>query len=75
MVDWRRNWQHTTVFMPGEHHELYEKAKIYDKTPEDESSKLQGIWYATGEEWRAITNNSKKKASGQSRKGLFAVDV
>ena len=69
MVHWRRNWQHTIVFMPGERHELYEKAKIYDKTPEDESSKLQGIWYATGEEWRAITNNSiKKEASGQSRK-------
>ena len=69
MVHWRRNWQRTTVFMPGEHHEHYEKAKIYDKTPADEPPKLEGIQYANGEEWRAIANNSiKKEASGQSRK-------
>ena len=36
MVHWRRNWQPTPVFMPGEHYEQYEKAKIYDKTSEDE---------------------------------------
>ena len=69
MVHWRRNWQRTTVFMPGEYHEHYEKAKIYDKTPADEPPKLEGIQYANGEEWMAIANNSRKKeASGQSRK-------
>ena len=31
-----------------------------DKTPEDESPRSVGIQYATGEEWRAVTNSSKK---------------
>ena len=29
-------------------------------TPEDEPPKSEGVRYATGEEWRAITNGSKK---------------
>ena len=31
-----------------------------DKTPEDESPRSVVIQYATGEEWRAVTNSSKK---------------
>ena len=31
-----------------------------DMTPEDEPPKSEGVRYATGEEWRAITNGSKK---------------
>ena len=27
---------------------------------EDKPPKLEGVWYATGEEWRAITNSSRK---------------
>ena len=27
VVDWRRDWQTTSVFLPGEPHEQYEKAK------------------------------------------------
>ena len=27
VVHWRREWQTTSVFLPGEHHEQYEKAK------------------------------------------------
>ena len=31
-----------------------------DMTPEDEPPSLEGVQYATGEEWRAIMNSSKK---------------
>ena len=31
-----------------------------DTTPEDVPRRLEGVQYATGEEQRAITNNSKK---------------
>ena len=30
MVNWRREWQSTSVFLPWEPHEQYEKAKRYD---------------------------------------------
>ena len=29
-VNWRREWQSTSVFLPWEPHEQYEKAKNYD---------------------------------------------
>ena len=31
-----------------------------DMTPEDELCRSEGFQYATGEEWRAITNSSRK---------------
>ena len=31
-----------------------------DMTPEDEPLRLEGVQYATGEDWRAITNSSTK---------------
>ena len=30
VVHWRREWQTTSVFLPSEPHEQYEKAKRYD---------------------------------------------
>ena len=30
MVRWRREWQTTSIFLPWEHYEQYEKAKRYD---------------------------------------------
>ena len=37
-------------------------------TLEDEHTRLEGVHYATGEEWRAITNSSRKNvAAGQNR--------
>ena len=61
----RRKWQPTPVFLSGESHEQYEKAKRYD--PEDESPRVEGVQYTTGEEWRAITNSSSKNEQlGQS---------
>ena len=55
MVHWRREWQTTSVFLPLEPHEQYEKAK--DKTLKDELPRLVGAQYATGDQWR---NNSRK---------------
>ena len=40
-----------------------------DMTPEDESLRSEGVPYATGQEWRAITNSSKKtEMAGKKRK-------
>ena len=55
MVHWRREWQTTSVFLPLEPHEEYEKQN--DMTLKDELPKLVGAHYATREEWR---NNSRK---------------
>ena len=55
VVHWRRQWQTTSVFLPLEPHEQYERQK--DRTLKDELPRLVGAQYATGEEWR---NNSRK---------------
>ena len=45
-------------------------------TPEDEPSRSEGAQYATGEEWRAITNSSRKnEAAGPKWKQPLVVDV
>ena len=31
-----------------------------DMVPEDDPLRLEGVQYATGEQWRTITNNSRK---------------
>ena len=52
----------------------YEKAK--DMTPEDEPSRSEGAQYATGEEWRAITNSSRKNdVAGPKENQCSVVDV
>ena len=55
MVHWRREWQTTSVFLPWEPHEQYEKAKRQDN--ENELPRLVGAQYATGDNWR---NKSRK---------------
>ena len=55
-VNWRREWQTTSVFLPWEPHEQYKRKK--DRTLKDELPRLVGAQYATGDQWR---NNSKKK--------------
>ena len=73
MVHWRREWQSTPVFLPGEHHEQYEEAK--HMTLEDKPPRSEGVQYATGEEWRAITNSSRKnEVAGPKKKQHLAVD-
>ena len=52
MVHWRKKWQPTPVFLPGEPHEQYEKAKRYEAL--DEKHKSEGVQHATGEERKAI---------------------
>ena len=54
VVHWRREWQTTSVFLPWEPHEQYEKAKSSLK---DELPRLVGAQHATGDEWR---NNSRQ---------------
>ena len=47
-----------------------------DKTPEDESPRSVGIQYATGEEWKAVTNSSKKnEVAGQKKEQHSTLDV
>ena len=55
VVHWRREWQTTSIFLPWELHEQYEKAK--ERTVKDELPRLVGAQYATGDQWR---NNSRK---------------
>ena len=45
-------------------------------TLEDELPRLEGVQYATGEEWRAITNSSRKnEGAGPKRKQHSVVDM
>ena len=45
-------------------------------TPEDELPRLEGVQYATGEEWRAITNSSRKnEVAGPKWKQHSVVDM
>ena len=55
VVHLRKEWQTTSVFLPWEPHEQYEKAK--DKTLKDELPGSVGAQYASGDQWR---NNSRK---------------
>ena len=63
VVHWRREWQTTSVFLPWEPHEQYEKAKRYDT--ERWTPRLIGAQYATGEEWR---NNSRKNEKTEPKR-------
>ena len=43
---------------------------------EDEPSRLEGVQYATGEEWKASTNSSRKnEVAEQKKKWSSVVDV
>ena len=47
-----------------------------DMTLEDQPPRLEDVQYATGEEWRAITNCSKKnEVAGPKEQRCPAVDV
>ena len=53
------------MFLPQELRELYEKAK--NMKPEDESPRLEGIQYATGEKQRAIASSSRKNEAAEPK--------
>ena len=74
VVHWREKWQITSVFLPQEPHEWYERQK--DMTPEHEPPRLEGVQYAPREEQRTITISSKKsEVAGPKQKWHSVVDV
>ena len=71
VVHWRREWQTTSVFLPWEPHEQYEKAKRYDI--ERWIPQVGRCQYATEEDWR---NNSRKNEEMEPKwKQCPVVDV
>ena len=71
VVHWRREWQTTSVFLPWELREQYEKAKWQDTdrwTP-----RSVGAQYATGGQWR--NNSRKNEGVEQKQKQYPVVDV
>ena len=69
MIHWRREWKTTSVFLPSEPHERYEKAK--NMTLKDELPGLVGAQYAPGEEWR---NSSRKNEEAEPKQKLCPVE-
>ena len=70
MVHWRREWQTTSVFLPLEPHEEYEKQN--DMTLKDELPRLVGAQYATGDQWR---NNSRKNEAAAAKSLVMSDSV
>ena len=61
VVHWRREWQTTSVFLPWEAHDQYEKAKRM--ILKDELPRSVGDQYATGVQSREITAERMKRQS------------
>ena len=55
VVHWRREWRTTSVFLPWEPHEQYERQN--DRILKEELPRSVGAQYATGDQWR---NNFRK---------------
>ena len=68
MVHWRREWQTTSVLLPHEPQEQYEKAKRY--TLKDELPKSVGAQYVPGAQWK---NNSRKNEETESKQNQHPV--
>ena len=68
MVHWRCEWQTTSVFLPEEPHEQYERQK--DRSLKDELHGSIGAQYATGEQWR---NNSRKNEEMEPKQKQYPV--
>ena len=71
VVHWRREWQTTSVFLPWEPHEQYDKEK--DRILEDELPRSVGAQYATGDQW--INNSRKNEEMELKQKQHPVVDV
>ena len=71
MVHWRREWQITSVFLPWEPHEQYEKAKRYDT--ERWTPMSVGAQYATGEEWRYSSGKNEDAEPKQKQHPVLDV--
>ena len=71
VVHWRREWQTTSIYLPWEPHEQYEKAKWEDT--ERGTARSVSAQYATGDQWR---NNSRKNEEMEPKQKQYpAVDV
>ena len=71
VVHWRREWQTTSVFLPWDPHEQYEKAKRYNL--KEEPPRLVDVQYATGEEQK---NSSRRNEEAEPKwKQRPVVDV
>ena len=65
VVYWRREWKTTSVFLPWEPHEQYEKAN--ERILKEELTRSVGTKYATRDQWR---NNSRKNEGEQKWTGM-----
>ena len=67
VVHWKREWQATSVLLPWEPHEQYEKAK---KTMKDEPPRSVGAQYATGDQWRNTPERMKEWSQSKNNTQL-----
>ena len=68
MVHWRREWQTTSVFLPREPHEQYERQN--DRILKEEFPRSVGTQYAAGDQWR---NNPRKNEGMKPKQKLYPV--
>jgi len=71
VVHRKKEWQTTSIFLPWEPHEQYEKTKIRDT--EIWTPQVVGAQYATGAQWRK--NLRKKEEMEPKQKQHPVVDV
>ena len=71
VVHWRREYQTTSLFLPWEPHEQYEKQK--DRTLKEELPRSVGAQYATGDQWRNNTRKNEEMEPKQKQRPV--VDV
>ena len=71
MVHWRREWQITSVFLPREPHEQYERQN--DKILKEELARMVDTQYVTGDQWR--DNSRKNEGMEPKQKQYPVVDV
>ena len=70
VVRWRRKWKTTSIFVPWEQHEQYERAKRYDS--ERWTPSLVGAQYSTRVEWR---NSCRKNEESEPKQKWHPVVV
>ena len=63
VVRWRRKWKTTSIFVPWEQHEQYERAKRYDS--ERWTPSLVGAQYSTRVEWRSSCRKNEESEPKQ----------
>ena len=68
MVDWRREWQTTSVFLPE--NPINSMKRQNDRILKEELPRLVGAQYATGDQWR---NNSRKNEGMEPKQKEYPV--